>query len=57
MLADVKAFCLAEKRTLDKRTKTYELAVDQLMDAYRTSCVVQNHLKTAQRHAKRKGKK
>ena len=57
MLDDVKAFCMAEKRTLDKRTKTYDIAVEQLMEAYRVSCVVKNHLKTAQRQGKRKAKR
>jgi len=56
MIDDVKAFCRAQKRIQDKRRKTYELVSAQLDDAYRVLCVASNHIRTAERHDKTKGK-
>lgn len=57
MLNDVKAFTLARKRVLDKRAKSHKLVVAQLEDAYRVACVVQNHLRVAERNEMTKGAK
>ena len=56
MLEEVKAFAVAQKCLLDRRSKTYELVIAQLDGAYRVSCIVQGHLRVAERYTKKKGK-
>ena len=55
MLGQIKVFTRQRKEVQDKRRKTAELVFEQLDDAYRVCCVVEGHLKTAERQDNGKG--
>jgi len=54
-LKKVKAFARSQKKKQDRRKKTTELVWEQLDNAYHTSCVVENHLRVAERYEDARG--